>query len=71
MKAVCAAGFMLICAALITQWIWIMEIAALVKKRRGAIRLTAWLSVFAGEAKRGAKDGCSEATAQALYSLLT
>jgi len=48
-----------------------MEIAALVKKRRGAIRLTAWLSVFAGEAKRGAKDGCSEATAQALYSLLT
>mmetsp|Transcript_5629 Transcript_5629/g.11264 ORF Transcript_5629/g.11264 Transcript_5629/m.11264 type:complete len:510 (+) Transcript_5629:163-1692(+) len=46
LKAVCAAGFLLICAALITQWIWIMELAAIVKKRRGALFLIKWLSIL-------------------------
>ena len=40
-------GFLLICAALITQWIWIMEIAAIVKKRKVAMMLIKWLSIIA------------------------
>ncbi|GMH54875.1 hypothetical protein TrRE_jg7752 [Triparma retinervis] len=47
LKAVCASGFLLICAALITQWIWIMEIAAIVKKRKVAMMLIKWLSIIA------------------------